>query len=303
VETQKTPIHFLGFLVNVDDSIKGLKMGGGFAVELKSKHDVLPFLRKIEKCSGLRSGFDALSRSHCCVVKIDVAQFDATPQGGVAIRLDVLDEVHKKVQDKCHLLRLFKEGNIILARSFLYHIGDVGGEVRPFGFISEYPVLDVAQFTLAPNEFSEAESFLQTTWLPLSERSIQLAFESFDLSHEVHDVGLAFLSLMTAMEVLLGPKDHQEITYRISRNAAVLLGGNREDAGKVFKDLKDLYRKRSKLVHSGDRSVVARDDVLRLRQRVRETIKEAMRSGMSRDTLLNTLNASGFGERPWRTKQ
>ena len=43
------PIQFIGFLANVDDSIKGLKMGDGFAVERGSKNDISPFLKKIEE--------------------------------------------------------------------------------------------------------------------------------------------------------------------------------------------------------------------------------------------------------------
>lgn len=296
------PIHFMGLLANVDDSMRELKMGDGFVVECKSQNEILPFLKQIEKYSGLRPGFDALFRSHFCVVRTDAAQFEATPQGGVAMRLDVLDEMHKCAQDKCRLLRLFKEGNIVLARSFLYHLGNTDGEVKPFGFISEYPILDATRFTLTANEFSAAESFLQTISLPLSERSVQLAFESFDLSYEIHDDGLAFLSLMIAMEVLLNPSK-DELRYRVSRNTGVLLGQDRGRGEATFKEMRDLYDKRSKLVHAGDRSLVSREDMLKLRQYVREAIKEAMRSGMSKDALLGTLNACGFGERPWRNKQ
>jgi len=54
------------------------------------------------------------------------------------------------------------------------------------------------------------------------------------------------------------------------------------------------------LVHKGARSSVDRRDVLELRQYVREAIKAAMSSGMSKDELLRTLNACGFGQRPWR---
>jgi len=298
----KVPIHFIGFLANVDDSIKGLEMGDGFAVERKSKDDVMPVLRKIEKYSGRRAGFDVSSRSYYCVVKTGVARFEATPQGGVAFRPDVLDEAHKSVQDKCRLLRLFKEGNVVLIHSVLYHLGDADGEAKPFGFISEYPVLDITPFTLTADEFPEAGSFLKATVLPLSEQSIQLAFESFDLSYDVSDAGLAFLSLMIAMEVLLNPSK-DELRYRVSRNTGVLLGQHRAGGEAVFKEMKGLYDKRSKLVHTGDRSLVSREDMLKLRQYVREGIKEAMRSGMSKDALLSTLNVCGFGERPWRMKQ
>jgi hypothetical protein len=166
----KIPIHFIGFLVNVDNSIKGLRMGDGFAVERKSKNDVLPFLREIDRYHryyGLQTAFSILSRNHYCVVRNDVAQFEATGQGGVAIRPNVLDKARTCVQDKCRLLRLFKEGNVTLACSFFYYLADADKEAKPFNSnIREYPVVDATQFALTPNEISEAESFLKSTSFP-----------------------------------------------------------------------------------------------------------------------------------------
>ncbi len=299
IAVAKVPIHFLGFLANVNDSITGLRMGNEFAIERKSNSELAPFLRQIDKHYGLQTGFPFLTRSHGCVVRREIAQFEGTPQGGVAVRPHVLNEGHKFVRDKCHLLGLFKEGNIVLAYSFLYHIADADEEVKPFGFIREYPILDTTPFALTTAEKPDTESFLRTTSLPLPNSALQLALESFDKSYETDDAGLAFLSLMIAMEVVLNPSDH-ELRYRVSRNAGVLLGRNRNDGETVYREMKELYDRRSKLVHTGDKSVIAREDVLRLRHYVRETIKEAMKSRMSKEELLNTLNACGLGERPWR---
>jgi len=300
----KVPIHFIGFLANMDHSITDLRMGEGYAIEHKPKNDVAPFLREIDryhKHYGLQTAFDILSQSCCCVVRTDIAQFEATPEGGVAMRRKVLDDARKCVQDKCRLLRLFKEGNITLACSFLYYLADADKEAKPFDCnIREYPVVDVTQFALTPREISEAESFLKSTSFPLPDKALQLALESFDKSYETDDSGLAFLSLMIAMEVLLHPGDRDELRYRISRNAGVLLGQDLGKGDAIFKEMKSLYDKRSALVHTGDRSLVARQDLLKLRQYVRETIKEAMSSRMSKDELLRTLNACGFGQRPWR---
>ena len=296
----KVPIHFIGFLANADHSLAGIKMGDGFAVERRSTDDVAPFLKKIDKYYGLPKVSGFLNRNCVCVVKADLNQFEGTPQGGVAFRPHVSDDAYRFVQDKCRLLRLFKEGNVVLEYSFLYHVADADGEVKPFGIIRVYPILDTTPFSLTPAEIPDAESFLRTTSLPFQEKSLQLALDSFDRSYETDDAGLAFLSLMIAMEVLLHPRDRDELKYRICRNAGVLLGQNPSGGEAVFREMKNLYDKRSALVHSGDRSSVTRQDVLRLRQYVRETIKEAMSSRMSKDELLKTLNACGFGQRPWR---
>jgi hypothetical protein len=209
----KKNIHYIGFLANASNSIKGLKIGEGFAIEPIQNSDITPFLRKIEKHYGLLT----FPTSSCCVVGTDIAQFEATPQGGVAIRPSVLNQAHEFVQDKCRLLRLFKEGNIVLAYSFLYHLSDADGEAKPFAFGREYPILDTTWFALTADEFSEAESFIQTVELPFAESSLHLAFESLGQSYEVQDTRLAFLSLMVGMEATLGPEgSNTEITHQIS---------------------------------------------------------------------------------------
>ncbi|MEN6575130.1 MAG: hypothetical protein ABFD90_02215 [Phycisphaerales bacterium] len=296
----KVPVHFMGFLGNlVDDSVTKLQLGEGFMIESGSPSDVRPFLSALHSYWGERGGRDIWPEGRFRVVKRNIAEFDATGRGGVAADPTVGEKAHIFVHDKLRLLRLFKEGNVVLPYSFLYYINE--SQPDPFCLRREYPIADRTPFTLTPTEVPEAQSFIDAVSLPLRESSLQLAFENFDLSYEVHDTSLAFLSLMIALEILLYPKDsHGEITHQISRNAAVLLGGNRQGAQDIFRDMKRLYGTRSALVHTGDRSSVARQDVLDLRQYVRQTIKEAMSSRMSKDELLKMLNACGFGQRPWK---
>ena len=265
----------------------------------------MPFLDFIEKSYGEEErvrviAFDSQgSPKGCyCVTKPSIDQFEATSRGGVVIKWATGRTVHSQLQDKLRLLRLFKEGNVVMPYSCLYRDLPDG---RPdiFGIMRSYPIWDRTPLILELSELEEARSFVNAHSLPLSEAYLQLAFEGFELSYEVHDLGLAFLSLMIAMEVLLNPSK-DELRYRVSRNTGVLLGQDRVEGETIFKEMKDLYEKRSKLVHTGDRSLVAREDVLKLRRYAREAIKEAMRSRLSKDTLLSTLNACGFGERTWR---
>ncbi len=295
----KRNIHYIGILANVDRSVTGLRINDKFTIEYKSNDDIAPFLRKIDKHYGLQKGLGISPRGSYCVVGADIDQFEATPQG-VAMRPSVLNKTHELLQDRCRLLRLFKEGNVTLAYSFLYHLADANGEPKPFAFGREQTIEDTTLFALATDEISEAESFMNSHHLPLAEPFLQLALESFELSYEAHDAGLAFLSLMTSMEVLLNPSNH-ELRYRVSRNAATLLGQDRSEGETIFREMRGLYDKRSKFVHSGNRSLVMRDDVLKLREYVRMTLKEGMGSGLSKDDLLRTLNTCGFGERLWRT--
>ena len=87
--------------------------------------------------------------------------------------------------------------------------------------------------------------------------------------------------------------------YRISRNAAVLLGKDKEDSKTIFSEIKDLYDKRSKIVHTGNSNIINEEDLLKLRHYVRESIKEIIKVDKNKDELLELLNSCGFGEKSW----
>jgi hypothetical protein len=71
----------------------------------------------------------------------------------------------------------------------------------------------------------------------------------------------AFLLYAIALEgLLLGGKNHVELTERLAVRGAHLLSGDHEARENVYKDLKVLYGIRSKIVHSGSLEVT--DDEL-----------------------------------------
>ena len=130
------------------------------------------------------------------------------------------------------------------------------------------------------------------------ESFLQLAFGNFELSYQIHDRNLSFLSLMISLETLFNP-GHQELRYRVSRNTAVILGKEKEDSKTIFREIKDLYDKRSKIVHTGNSNIINEEDLLKLRHYVRESIKVINNIGETKDELLEILNSCGFGERSW----
>lgn len=125
---------------------------------------------------------------------------------------------------------------------------------------------------------------------------LSLAFKSLELSYEIPDKKLCFLSLMIGLEILLNPSDH-ELQYRVSRNAAVLLGKNEEGSRRIFDDIKKLYNLRSKIVH-GDETPLTDDDVSQLRFYVKESIKAVHTLNMKKNDLMKILSESGFGNSP-----
>lgn len=164
---------------------------------------------------------------------------------------------------------------------------------------SSPPPISRELYTVGDLEIPELLRFVQETELPFSEPFLELAFESFNLSYETNNINLAFLSLMIGLDTLFS-RGEQELRHSTSRNAAVLLGENAEDSKGIFREVRDLYDKRSKIVHTGKSRIIDNEDLSKLRYYIRESIKEIHRMGMNKDELTDLLNSCGFGKRVWK---
>ena len=307
----KRKIHFIGFLANVDNSILKIKLKNDFEVKKLTEQEVRPLLRKIEFHYGVDTGFQMLEfqtdgrpSGSYCITKQSVAEFEGTTQGGVVIKPGELKRFVSLLRDRIRLLRLFKEGNIVLWHSCFYYMKNT--EPSFISIHSEGPIADKTKFKLENIEIADVQHFIENTKLPFREKFLQLAFESFELSYEIHDVNLAFISLMISMETLFNRSD-RELRYRISRNTAVLLGENHKKSEDIFKDIKNLYDRRSEVVHGLTNKKTTKnireEELLRLRNYVRESIKEIERTGKNKSDLLETLNSRGFGQRTWKQNE
>ena len=299
----KEDLYFIGFLVNVDDSILKLRIGDGFSIDKKQQQEIMPFLRKLDFHYGAQSATEILNfnpngrPSGCyCIKKHFPELVENTPQGVIVIPIAKLEAISRSLRDKLRLLRLFKGGNIFMRYSLFYHLKESIPQVAQVG--REYPLTDRTVFQLNDDEHAQAEAFINNAKIPFQHSFLQLAFGSFELSYETHNQGLAFLSLMISMEAFFCANQN-EITYQVSRNAAVLLGKNEGESKEIFDDMKTLYSKRSKLVHGKqDKKPITLQDILRLRYYVRESIKSIYKLDLGQKELLGILNKSGFGQSP-----
>jgi hypothetical protein len=294
--------HFISFLVNVDDSILKLDLGQPFTVEKKSQSEVAAFRRYI--CSHWGSSAeqhvlaveehdndfvrDQSFYCYCVTAKSVESYQGVTPPA--------LKGMFYHLRDKIRVPRLFREGNVLMRFSLFYRLKE--GEPKITWSVLEGPLFDRTLFTLESDEVGQCQNFLNRVKIPFR-KELQLAFESFELSYESHSAAMSFLSLMIAMEAMLN-RGKDELRYTISRNAAVLLGKDIDDSERVFKEVRGLYDKRSKLLHEGSANEVSSKDVLRLRHYVREAIKEMQSIGKDPKEIRDVLNTCGFGQRPWR---
>lgn len=300
----KRKIHFLGFLANVDDSILKLNLGEGFRIEKISQEKIKHLLDKVGFHYGTNGQSDILSQGtlpKCyCIIKDNVDEFESTEQGGVVIKWRSLSPIHTQMSDRINVLRLYKEGNILLRFSFLYY-----GDITTPGIcqvLREGPLWSKSVFSLKNDEVSEAQNLIDTIQIPFQHRFLRLAFDSFNLSYEMHNLNLLFLSLMISMEAMLN-LGRSEVTFQVSRNAAVLLGKDKKNAEQIYRNMKELYNKRSSIVHGSkvqESKKNSEKDIVRLREYVRRSIEEIHFIGKEKKEIIDVLNSCGFRQRPWR---
>jgi len=308
----KRKIHFIGFLANTDSSIVHVKLQHRFKFQSMSYQDASNLISEIEgpyarfgftSSSTLSQCLDSTALSCPCVTNSFSCDVRAGNEWKITEFPHHADEFDKNsvgryLIPKIRLMRLFKEGAICMPLRYYYAYKQ---SKRTLISSSLKSIVTGTRWSVNRKEVPDLGAFIKSTNLPFAKSFLELAFENFELSYEVPNLNLVFLSLMISMETMFNP-GHQEVRYRISRNAAVLLGETFKEAKRIFVDIRDLYDKRSELVHTGSKKVIRHEDLLKLRNYVRESIKEINMINRDKDDLLDTLNSCGFGQRPWRDR-
>jgi hypothetical protein len=308
----KEKIHFMGLLANVDSSILKVKLEQGFEIKYLSDKDGIDFMSKFENLP-LWEVKRKLSTDYNCVNSDEKrlyfisnlleGKLNRNENGRITNSTQELSELDKKfyqnyLNNIIQLMRLFKDGNIFIPYIIYYIIeNDIPQSLmRHFTSRNIPPIPD---FSLTDFEVSELERFIERTKFPFTERFLQLAFDNFQLSYNIHNIDSSFFILMSSLEALFN-RGQSELTYTISRNIAVLLGENKEESKKIFHEMKKLYDKRSKTIHGRESKIIDMLDLYNLRGYVRESIKEMYKIGKNKNEIFDLLTSCGFGDRQWR---
>lgn len=278
-------------------------MKHGFEIRALPENEALNFIMNVNRVSHMEAG-RTLFMQYPCIdsqekqVHIISNSIEADIKKGENKLFNTVARfdnkfVHGYLVPTFRLMRLFKEGDLRIPLKYYYTIKNR----KPISFISSSSAKSVSHelYHIESSELRELYNFLHDTILPFNRDFLQLAFENFERSYELSNIGLSFLTLMISLEALLNP-GRSELRYRISRNAAVLLGTNVEESKKIFTEIKGLYDKRSKVVHTGKSNIIKRDVLLKLRHYVRESIKKMYTMKRSKDEILALLNSCGFGK-------
>lgn len=115
----------------------------------------------------------------------------------------------------------------------------------------------------------------------------------YDQSYTAPVETLRFMVCVIAMESIL-VKGNLELSYRFSRNGAMLLSNNVEEYWQYSNIFKEIYKKRSNYVHTGKLDNLHLENIVQTREVLRNIILNVLSKNKSKDDLLNELEVKGF---------
>jgi hypothetical protein len=302
-------INIFGVLSFADESILKLELGHKFYAEAMNLRDILNILEKfgpIDDRSFLKVELDRLN----CIDQ-DVSRSNKI----FVVKNSFRNIEEAKLEIDLYLLPIFKI--IILFKEcainmpILYYCLDEKSltyNVKRFSFFPNlYNASNASKLSLEDEEVEQLKNFIKTIDeheinMSFKNNILQLALNYYDLSYYAEVTPAALLNLSISLEALFNPSD-SELRYRISRNVATLIGKDKIESQKIYKFIKAMYAKRSKLVHTGAvGDVIKKDEIALLRSYVRTSIKSfykyTLECGKSKKDLLEELELTNFGDSP-----
>lgn len=298
---------YIGFLANCDETIRKIKLENNFRIESLPFQKGFDLIRDIFKRSQLDTGSLIIqhgisggsSEPIYYIIKEEHLTGEEEQLGSVnqTLLMKLMGESQRYCTEIVRLLRLYKKGNLLLPLQSVFIENDPG--MPAMRVVEGLPNFYREIMHIEDSEVLETEEFLRDFLFPIRDKIVNLAFDSFEQSYKTGNRELSFISCMVGIEALLNPSDH-DITYRVSRNAAALIGKNKEHSIYIFDTMKKLYVERSKIVHGnkGKKSIEGYLD--ELRNILREVIKTYLKAKMEKDELMRKLTEIGYcDERAW----
>lgn len=303
-------LHFVGPLSNVDSSIQLLNkiIGNDFEIRKTNINNFVHFDKQTK--SPINLG-EKLSENHCCDSNLDVHYIHHSFEFKVTEEKDVFLESYKQIRkfeqgkfkaylkEFMGLLKLFKEGNIEMSFEKFYLEFSEQGNFKTIASVESIHHTIRENFVISVNELLDLNEFILHTSLPFESDILDLAYQNYLHSYQIIIKNLQYLTLMNGLEVLFHPSNSSELRYRISRNLAVLIGKNEDDARDINSKMKKLYDKRSDIVHRG-KADINDNDLLLARHYLRESIKKiymlSLNMPIDKATINTFLTSKGFGD-------
>ncbi len=155
-----------------------------------------------------------------------------------------------------------------------------------------YPLL-----SLSSQERTQIPQLLQMRmdeqFPPIVKRMLLFFHESCRTSN----LYLSFIMRVTILEMLIG--GNAELSYRLKRTVAVLLGHNREESERIAKNINAIYKERSNFLHNGDTDKISEDMMQLAYEYSRRVVASLVCIADKLDNIRTTLEQAGYGENPY----
>lgn len=298
-KNQESELNFLAVLANTNHSIRHVDFRYGFSPQEYSRNQLIRLLSKLQDLPEHEIDFKLTTnygypRARKIWVLVDKEKVSNDP---IPWSYETWREQHalydwrrESLAWKVKILRLLRPGDIYLSFFASYTVGDEG-EIE-LNSSTEDTFSRTGRVLRIPRaERFSVNEFIERNPPGIIPSYIRLAQKHYDLSFEVSDTALSFISLVTSLEVLLNSSS-SELRYRVCRNTAVLLGTSKQKSRLIFDKMKRLYDIRSQLVHTGACKKFSESDVPELKELVRVAIRKAIEIGKTKEKLEEKLTES-----------
>lgn len=186
-----------------------------------------------------------------CLSVVDQEGFLADDLLFILLPIEPSKEVDREDRWEClHILQLMFPSDIHISHEVDFHTVRPGDNVD---FITLRPQTkgdNNNPLTFDLEHLAQINSFIKLFYERFpSIKYIQPAFSAYANSFSQADITLRYLSLCICLESVVSGRG--ELTYRLRRNTAILVGQDEEHANLIYDNVNKLYALRSSIVHSG----------------------------------------------------
>lgn len=207
------------------------------------------------------------------------------------------------VDEKMRIIRLYCENGFNI-KELLINTNIIENGKSIYYHNSKIPFPDkvsseIKKLSLLSNqEISNINDFIQKTDLRFSSSQftpelLTSACFLYDQSYYAPVETLKFMVCIIGLESLL-VDGNSELSYRLSRNCAMLLSNNSIEYAELYEKVHKLYNVRSEFVHKGFVKKLESNDVVMARGILRETIFKIIEKNVTKKHLLKELDLKGY---------
>lgn len=138
---------------------------------------------------------------------------------------------------------------------------------------------NLKKFYLRKNEISSFIDFYKLFKKKIKQlqtnNKIIYAIEFYSKANRTRDLIEKFIFLSISLELLFG-REKDELRYRYSNRVSLLLGLDEQERKNISKNVKDLYDKRSKIIHGSQMSPPSQEEYYYLNEIIRASILQIL---------------------------